>query len=158
MLNLSQWAAIAEIAASVGVIVSLVFLAYSIRGNTVMTQSTNDNFLYELQFARVREITGNPSLAAVYTKLRKGEALTEVEDTQLFWDNLQQLSTWEVAFVRHRDGVFSDSMLESWEKYFRAAFLDSFSASQWEDVRTWYGDDFRSHVDAAYSEKHPADH
>jgi hypothetical protein len=158
MLNLSEWAAIAEIAGSVGVIVSLVFLVQSIRKNTVMTQSANDNFLYELQFARGREVSGNPSLAALFTKVRKGEALTEVEDTQLLWDSLQQLSTWEVAFVRHRDGVFSDSMLESWEIYFRAGFLDSFSAEQWEEVRTWYGEAFRSHVDAVYSEKHRVDH
>ena len=31
MLSLSEWATVAEIVASIGVIVSLVFLAYSIR-------------------------------------------------------------------------------------------------------------------------------
>ena len=122
-----------------------------------MTQSTNDNFLYELQFARTREISGNPSLATLYTKLRQDEPLTEVETTQLLWDNLQQLSTWEIAFVRHRDGVFSDSMLESWEKYFSTSFLEAFSAKQWNEVRNWYGDDFRKHVDAAYSQKQRAE-
>ena len=89
--NLKDWAAISEIVASIGVIVSILFLAYSIRDNTVATQSENDNFIYELQFARIREISGNPSLATLYTKLGNGEGLTEIEETQLQWDNLQQL-------------------------------------------------------------------
>jgi len=38
--DLTKWAAISEIVASTGVIVSLLFLAYSIRENTVVIQST----------------------------------------------------------------------------------------------------------------------
>lgn len=151
--KLKEWAAISEIVASVGVIVSLLFLAYSVRENTVVTQSSNDNFLYELQFARVREITANPSVAALYTKLSKGEALTEIEETQLLWDNLQQIGTWEISYVRHRDGLYSDDRWEAWDKYYKAALLESFPKDQWDDVSDWYEDDFRSHVDAAYKEK-----
>ena len=112
-LDLNQWAAISEIVASVGVILSILFLAYSINVNTVVTQSANDNFLYELQFARVREIVGNSDLAAIYTKLGQDKELSDVEQTQLLWDNLQQLGTWELAFVRHRDGVYADDRWEA---------------------------------------------
>ncbi len=141
-LDLNQWAAISEIVASVGVILSILFLAYSINVNTVITQSANDNFLYELQFARVREITGNINLATIYTKLGQDIELSDVEQTQLRWDNLQQLGTWELAFVRHRDGVYADDRWEAWDQYFRLALLDTFPKQDWEEVRNWYEDDF----------------
>ncbi len=152
-LDLNQWAAISEIVASVGVIVSILFLAYSINKNTVVTQSANDNFLYELQFASVREIVGNADLAAIYTKLGQDEELSDVEQTQLLWDNLQQLGTWELAFVRHRDGVYADDRWEAWDQYFRLALLDTFPKQDWEEVRHWYEDDFQRHIYAAYSER-----
>ena len=151
--NLKEWAAISEIVASVGVIVSILFLAYSIRDNTVATQSENDNFIYELQFARIRAIFGNPSLATLYHKLGKGEDLTEIEETQLLWDNLQQLGTWEIAFVRHRDGVYSDEQWEAWDRYLRLALLENFSRDDWDKVSPWYANDFKSHVDEAFAER-----
>lgn len=152
-LNLKEWAAVSEIIASIGVIVSLLFLAYSVQKNTVQTQAANDNFLYELQYARTRDITANPGVAALYTKLRLGEELTEIENTQLLWDNLQQLGTWEIAFVRHRDGVYSDSRWEAWDMYFRAALPETFAKDHWVEVRHWYEEDFRDYVDSVYAEQ-----
>lgn len=151
--DLTTWAAISEIVASIGVIVSLLFLAYSIRENTVVTQSTNDNFLYELEMARGREISGNPSLATAYTKFARGEVLSDVEETQLLWDNLHQQSAWEIAFVRHRDGVYSEERWKAWDHSFQATLVERFPKQRWEEVSHWYQDDFRGHVDAAYAEK-----
>jgi len=152
-LELNQWAAISEIVASVGVIVSIFFLAYSIRENTVVIQSTNDNFLYELEMARGRDISSSPSLATAYTKFARGEVLSDVEKTQLLYDNLHALSAWEIAFVRHRDGVYSEERWKAWNQSFQATLLDRFPKQSWEEVSQWYQDDFRSHVNAAYAEK-----
>ncbi len=134
-------------------IVSILFLAYSINENTVVIQSANDNFLYELEMARGREISSNPSLAMAYSKFARGEVLSDVEETQLFYDNLHQLSAWEIAFVRHRDGVYSEKRWRAWNQSFQATLLDRFPKQSWEEVSQWYQDDFRSHVNAAYAEK-----
>ena len=48
MLDLSGWAALAEIVASVAVIVSLLLVAYSIKRNTDEMEVSNSNFLYQL--------------------------------------------------------------------------------------------------------------
>lgn len=152
-LTLTDLAAVSEIVASIAVIVSLLFLAYSVRENTVVTQSANDNFLYELQFARVREISGSPMMAVLYTKLRQSEELTEIEKTLLQWDNLQQIGTWEIAYVRHHEGVYSDERWQAWDRYFRLALLETFSKDEWDEVSLWYEGDFKDHVDAAYAEK-----
>ena len=60
---LKEWAAVAEIIAAVAVIISLVFVVQSINQNTAAVQSTNDNFIYDLQYARTRDIVSSPGMA-----------------------------------------------------------------------------------------------
>ena len=59
-LELSDWASLAEIVASFGVVISLIFVAISLERNTAVMQASNDNFIYELQFARARDIVSSP--------------------------------------------------------------------------------------------------
>ena len=58
-LKLTEWAAVSEIIGTVAVVISLLFLAFSVNRNTVVMQASNDNFVYELQFARVRDIVSS---------------------------------------------------------------------------------------------------
>ena len=45
MLDLSSWAALAEIVATVAVVLSLLLVAYSIKRNTDEMETANSNFL-----------------------------------------------------------------------------------------------------------------
>ena len=152
-LSLSDWASLAEIVASVAVIISLVFVVISLEHNTAVMQASNDNFIYELQYARTRDIVSSPGLASIYVKYRNGEDLSAEEQERFYWDKLQELSTWELAFNRHRDGLFSTQNWEGWNQYFKVAFIPQFSADSWAEVREFYAEDFQSHVDAVYAEK-----
>jgi hypothetical protein len=151
--SLTDWAAIAEIIAAVAVVVSLLFVAHTVSQNTKAVQVQNDNFLYELQFARAREISANPDLAAIYVKVSKGESLTEVETTRFIWDKYQELSAWELAFNRHRDGLYSDENWEAWDNYYQEHFLEQFLREWWEEARIFYMPEFQQHVDDAYARK-----
>ena len=151
--NLTEWAAIAEIIATVAVVVSLLFVANTVSQNTRAVQVQNDNFLYELQFARAREISANADLAEIYVKVINGDSLTEVERTRFIWDKYQELSTWELAFNRHRDGLYSDENWIGWDKYYQDFFLAQFPRDWWEEARIFYQQDFQEHVDAAYARK-----
>lgn len=152
--SLTEWSAMAEIIATVAVVVSLLFVAHTVRQNTLAVQAQNDNFLYEMQFARTREISANPDLAAIYVKVRKGESLSEVERTRFIWDKYQELSTWELAYNRHRDGLYSDEDWSGWDKYYQNYFLEQFPKDWWEEARIFYQQDFQDHVDAAYVRKY----
>jgi hypothetical protein len=152
-LNLTEWAAAAEIFGTVAIIVSLIFVAYSVNQNTAAMQASNDNFLYELQFARGRDIVSSPGMATLYAKLRRNEELSEEEYERFYWDKLQDLSSWELAFNRHRDGLFSTTQWDGWDNYFETTFVGQFPKESWTEVREWYADDFAGHVDAAYARK-----
>ena len=152
-LGLSDWASLAEIVATVAVVVSLIFVVISLERNTATMQALNDNFIYELQYARTRDIVSSPGMAAIYVKHRNGEELSAEEQERFFWDKMQELSTWEIAFNRHRDGLFSTQHWDGWNNYFEASFIPQFSAERWAEVRDFYAEDFQDHVDAVYAEK-----
>ncbi len=48
MLDLSSWAALAEIVATVAVVLSLLLVAYSIKRNTDEMETANSNFFISL--------------------------------------------------------------------------------------------------------------
>ncbi len=152
-LNLTEWAAVSEIIGTVAIIASLIFVAYSVNQNTVVMQASNDDFIYELQYARTRDIVSSPGLASIYVRHRSGEELTAEEQERFFWDKMQELSTWELAFNRHRVGLFSTRQWEGWDEYFKVSFTEQFSATSWAEVRDFYAEDFQNHIDAVYAEK-----
>jgi hypothetical protein len=152
-LKLTEWAAIAEIIGTIAVVVSLLFVVISINHNTKVMQASNDNFIYELQFARTRDIVASPGMALIYTKVNRKMELSEEEQERFYWDKMQELSTWELAFNRHRDGLFSTEQWIGWNNYFEVAFISQFPATSWIEVRDFYRGDFQKHVDAVYSAK-----
>lgn len=152
-LTLKKWAAIAEIIAAVAVIVSLVFVVQSINQNTAAVQSTNDNFIYELQYARTRDIVSSPGMAEIYLKIRRGEELTAIEQERFYWDKLQELSLWELGFNRNRDGLYATDIWQSWNHYYETEFISQYPKEWWEEARYFYMQDFQDHVDAAYAAK-----
>ena len=143
----------AEIGASVAVVISLIFVVISLERNTAVMQASNDNFIYELQFAKTRDIVSSPGLASIYVKQRNGEELSAEEQERFYWDKLQEISTWELAFNRHRDGLFSTQLWEGWDEYFKASLTEQFPADSWAEVRDFYAEDFQNHLDAVYAEK-----
>lgn len=157
-LSLKKWAAIAEIIAAVAVIISLVFVVQSINQNTAAVQSTNDNFIYELQYARTREIVSSPEMAEIYLKIRRGEELTDIEQERFYWDKIQELSLWELGFNRNRDGLYDTELWESWNLYYETEFISQFPRERWEESRNFYMKDFQDHVDAAYAKKANGNH
>jgi hypothetical protein len=152
-LNLVESAAVAEIIGTAALVISILFVAYSVNQNTAVMQASNDNFIYEIQFARVRDIVSSPGVAAIYAKRNRNEELSEEEQVRFYWDKLQEIGTWEVAFNRHRDGMFSAEQWVGWNNYFEMALTNQFSAKSWAEVRGWYAEDFRRHVDAVYARK-----
>jgi len=151
-LNLTEWAAVSEIVGTAAVVVSLLFVAYSINHNSAVIQTSNDNFLYELQHARIRDFLTSPGMASIYVKHRRNEELSEVEQERYFWDKVLELSTWEIAFARHRDGQSSSIQWEGWDNYFATEFVNQFPVESWAEVRDFFAEDFKDHVDAAYVE------
>ena len=53
---------------------------------------------------------------SIYVKRNRYEELTEEEQERVLWDQMLEVSVWEIAFIRHRDGQFSSIQEEAWNK------------------------------------------
>ena len=73
-------AAIAEIIASLAVVVSLLFVVYSISQNTTALQASNDNFLYERHLQLLNDSSMNGEIASIIVRFDADEELTEVDE------------------------------------------------------------------------------
>ncbi len=152
-MNWEAIGAIGEIVGALVVVVSLIFVVYSINRNSAVMQASNDNFLYELQHARIRGFLTSPGMASIYVKRNRNEELTEEEHVRLLSDQLLEISVWEIAFIRYRDGLFSSKQWEAWDNYFVDVFTNQFPAESWAEARHMVPEDFRNHVDAVYARK-----
>jgi hypothetical protein len=152
-LNLKRWAAMAEIFESVAVIVSLIFVAYSVNRNTLVLQTASDRFVYQIQDERVRDIANNSELATLELKVRNNEEVSEVEKHRILSQHLREINMWELAYVQYNQGMYSPDQWMAWNTYYGIDLTAKLPKKWWEEVRFWYGEDFRGHVDAVYANK-----
>ena len=151
--NMKSYVAAAEIVASVAVVASLVFVVISLNQNTAAIQSANDNFLYQLEDARMADITGSSEMADLLFRVSRGEVLSEAERFRYEYWVLRQVNFWELAFTRHEEGMMPPSQWISWDASFRSTVIARLPRETWNRSNAWYGQAFRTHVDAAYAEQ-----
>lgn len=150
-LELTEWSAIAEIVGTTAVVISLLFVGYSINRNTKELQAANENFLYEVQETRRGDEASNPQLAALVVKAQSGGELSPGEQRQYFSHIIRGLNVWELAYERFKDGLLSADTWPTWDRMYADQARRDFPKEWWEEARLWYGDDFAAHVDAAYA-------
>jgi hypothetical protein len=149
--NIKLYVAAAEIVASVAVVASLVYVVISLNQNTAAIQSANDNFLYQLEDARMADATNNSDMADLFFRASSGEVLSQAEQFRYEYWVLRQVNFWELAFTRHREGMMPPSQWLSWDASFRSTVIARLPRETWNRSSSWYGMAFRDHVEAAYA-------
>ena len=71
-LTLTEWAAAGELVGTVAVVISLLFVAYSINRNTEATQAATENILFEQHTDLANHFLSDPTLADILVKKRAG--------------------------------------------------------------------------------------
>jgi len=153
-MTLTEWAAIGEIGATLGVLISVGFLAHGINRNNEILQASNDNLLYELIGNAYSEVYGGPYLAPIRAKLLSGEELDVVEQDRHSFYVFQIMDMWELAFNRHAEGLLSDNKWESWNRSFEGELISDprgLSIEIWNQNPDYYGPEFTRHINSIYS-------
>jgi hypothetical protein len=78
-LSLGEWSSLAEVVASMAVVVSLVFVGFSINQNSHILKASNDSLIFEIQDSIMSQLAGDPVLASILVKLESGEEITAIE-------------------------------------------------------------------------------
>lgn len=150
--SLSDWAAIAEIAGTAAVIVSLVFVIVSIRQNTEELRLQNENFLYELQDDAQSQFVSNPWLVDISVKLDNGEELTASEERRYFAYVVRATNLWEMIFFWHRNGHIEAESWREWDHFYSYAVTGLLTHEQWTHLRATYSREFVEHVDPVFEQ------
>jgi hypothetical protein len=115
--RLTKWAAIAEMVAAAVVVISPLLVAYSIKRNTDEMETSNSNFLYQLDEQVTGDLSREPQLASLFIKVEKGQALSDTGKFQYI--NLQRryMTIWEIAWIQRNSGSLSEVDWQDWDLY-----------------------------------------
>jgi hypothetical protein len=147
-LALSEWSSIAEIVGAIAVVVSLLFVTFSINKNTAMLETNAEReFLDAWRTTVQMPFYTNERLAEIQLKVHTGEQLAPVEAKM--WENFLRalFDTWFEYYSAHGRGQVSD---QAWEEM-NAAILTLWDRERmgefWEDMGSHWGSfDFAEHI------------
>lgn len=152
-LTLSEWVAVGELVGTVCVLVSLLFVIYSINQNTAALQGSTENLLFERHTELVNHFMDDPSLAAILVKMRgENPELDEIEAVRWEKYQLHLLDIWALAYNRYRRDLLAQEEWDAWNRYFTDLFRhggERLTKSRWEELRYGYGDRFWTHVNGS---------
>ncbi len=155
-LDLHGWAALAEIVGTVAVVVSLLFVAFSVNRNTLIVQAANENALIQMNDEIIAGLLSNSDILSIVDKRESGQDLSNVENMSMAVFTLRQFNVWEMAYYRHKDGLYTPERWIVVNEGYADGLMNGFSACDadcWALWRTGFADDFTEHVDSEYEKK-----
>ncbi len=152
-LDLSGWAALAEVIGTVAIVFSLLLVAYNIKRNTQEMETSNSNFLYQLDQQISADLSRNVGLATIFVKMQQQEALSDIEKFQYVNVQERYLTEWEIAWTQYKSGSLAFVDWRDWDQYLSYSVTDALPNEWWIDIRSNYKPEFAEHVDDKYAEK-----
>jgi hypothetical protein len=135
-LSLGDWTQFAEIAGTIGVIVSLLFVAHSIDENTRRASAQISDGTYDaLRVATVLTIEHPRLLSLTMTPRVELDGL-QGDDRALYkeWLTLH-LDEWERLYARQQNELISRENLAGWNDYFSMWFERQVTPDIWREIR-----------------------
>ena len=152
-LSLKEWAAVAEIAGTAGIIVSLLFVAHSINRNTELVQSAHSTLIYELSASAVDEQIEDGDYAIFSAKRSYGLEFQDENEAKTLYSLTRFLTHWELLITRHSEGLVNDDDYLSWGEYYRYMIARDMDIEWWDAIKGEYSPSLVDAVAAAYAEK-----
>ena len=145
-MNLSDLANLSQIIAAVGVVISLLYLAVQIRGNTrvVSAQARHALSDFALRFSIFRA-----EHADRFAKLESGVELTDGDRVFQYWSHAQLLLHAETYFHHHELGLIPDAHWRGYARYMTKYIQSAGFREVWDDIGTGFSEDFARWLDRA---------
>jgi len=151
--RLTEWAAIAEIIGTAGIIVSLLFVAHSINLNSELVKSAHSTLMYELSTTAVDEQIQDGNYAIFSAKRQYGLEFQNENEAKTFYSIVRYLVHWELLIARHSDGLLEDDEYFEWITYYNHMIVRDMEIDWWTATKADWSRGLVDAVDAAYSQK-----
>jgi hypothetical protein len=138
-MNLNDLANLGQIVGALGVMITLVYLAIQIRGNTkvVGAQARHAISEFVLRIAIFRA-----EHADRFAKLESGAELTDGDRQFQYWSHAQFLLHAETYFHHHELGLMSDAHWRPYERYMTKYMQSPGFKEAWDDIGPGFSEDF----------------
>ena len=147
-MKLTDWAAFAEVIGTVGVIVSLIFVAFSIDRNTDEARAEQTNHLYDVSRTIELAVAADQEWSRIIVKGRNGdEPLSDVEKFRYDAYLVSVIDLWDGTLDRYTDDLIRLSQLQDWDDYFEEWASRHVSKNAWERIRWQYVGSLREKID-----------
>jgi hypothetical protein len=149
-MNLSDLANFSQIIAAMGVVISIVYLAVQIRGNTkvVSAQARHGLSEFALRFSIFRA-----EHADRFAKLESGVELTNGDRVFQYWSHVQLLLHAETYFHHHELGLIPDAHWRGYARYMTKYIQSPGFREVWDDIGPGFSEDFARWLDALLAVK-----
>jgi hypothetical protein len=149
-MNLSDLANLSQIIAAMGVVISIVYLAVQIRGNTkvVSAQARHGLSEFALRFSIFRA-----EHADRFAKLESGVELTNGDRVFQYWSHVQLLLHAETYFHHHELGLIPDAHWRGYARYMTKYIQSPGFREVWDDIGPGFSEDFARWLDALLAGK-----
>ena len=152
-MTLDNLAALAEVIGAIAVVVSLVYVGYQVKQNTIAIRTQ----VHETIVGHVLEAEGsllhNADLAQIVVKADSDpKSLTPDEKLRADTYFTHEYVNWESAFLHHKNGFVEDDMWRRWDLSSRPDKDSPGQYKYWTEHRNWYDDEFARHVDTVFGE------
>lgn len=150
VMTLSDLGDLGDFLGGIGVIVTLVYLAFQIRANTRAVQSASLDAVATSHFEIQKSLGIEPGLAKIWYDGLKGRTGMPEEESQRFTFLLLSVARqWERAFYKGRAGALESGVWAGIEAEWVAIFRNPGARRGWEMFKRGFSTDFVSHVESA---------
>ena len=146
MRHIDNWM---NAAASIGVLLGIVFLGMEIRQNTEMMRSQARDAITEKQMMFSEWVTTEPDMATALVAANQGtDSMTPDQFMMFAYFMAGVWREWENSYYQYQQGLFQENEFQTRMRRWRSQMQMPAAASQWRATREWYAPDFRAEVDA----------
>ena len=155
---LSDYAAFAEIIASLGVVISLIYVARQLKQNTDAMKVTTSTHRIDRDFAIVEPMLGNRELAEIWMKGGEEFATLDAVDRQrlLFFER-RALLLWYSLFRLYKKGLLEEEIWKEQEWIILNIGQRQAVHEAWNIFRGAFNQEFQDYIDSQFNRQEHKD-
>jgi len=144
--SLATWVAVAQLAGSVAVILSLVYVASEFRRSQALSSSQIEDRLYARVLEMNRMMIEVPELASIVSRANRAEELSPSDSLRFLAFEHIWYDSWETAYDGFHDDILEAEAWGEWDDWFVQASRQRPRAG-WVRNRMNFTGDFGRYVD-----------
>jgi hypothetical protein len=143
-MNLTDLANLGQVIGAIGVMITLVYLAIQIRGNTrvasAQARHAISEFVLRISIFRAEH-------ADRFAKLESGVELTDGDRVFQYWSHVQLMLHAETYFHHHQLGLMPEGHWHGYARFMTKYIQSAGFREVWDDIGPGFSEDFAGWLD-----------